>query len=126
MLDPFADLREIDLDEISVRRGQRHMTVVVDLRSGRLVWAGAGRDRATVERFLDLLGPEGCEKLELVSCDDADRVTVAERCPNADICLEAFHLFKAATVELDEIRREVWNQARLAGTFVQTSRGCAR
>ncbi len=65
MLDPFADLREIGFDEISVRRGQRYMTVVVDHRSGRLVWAGAGRDRATVERFLDLLGPEGCEKLEL-------------------------------------------------------------
>ncbi len=117
MLDPFADLREIGFDEISVRRGQRYMTVVVDHRSGRLVWAGAGRDRATVERFLDLLGPEGCEKLELVSCDDADWVTVpvAERCPNADICLDAFHVVKAATDALDEVRREVWNHARRAG-----------
>ena len=98
MLDPFADLREIGFDEISVRSGQRYITVVVDHRSGRLVWAGVGRDRATVERFLDLLGPEGCEKLELVSCDDADWVTVpvAERCPNADICLDAFHVVKAA------------------------------
>ena len=34
MLDPFADLREIGFDEISVRRGQRYMTVVVDHRWG--------------------------------------------------------------------------------------------
>jgi len=109
MLDPFADLREIGFDEISVRRGQRYMTVVVDHRSGRLIWAAAGRDQATVKRFLDLLGAEGCARLELVSCDDADWVTVpvAERCPNADICLDAFHVVKAATDALDEIRREV-------------------
>jgi transposase len=117
MLDPFGDLREIGFDEISVRRGQRYMTVVVDHRSGRLIWAAAGRDQATVKRFLDLLGQEGCEKLELVSCDDADWVTVpvAERCPNADICLDAFHVVKAATDAVDEVRREVWNEARRAG-----------
>jgi transposase len=116
-VDPFADLREIGFDEISVRRGQRYMVVVVDHRTGRLIWAGAGRDRKTVERFLDLLGPERCEQLELVSCDDADWVTVpvAERCPNADICLDAFHVVRAATDALDEVRREVWNQARRSG-----------
>ena len=119
LLDPLSDLREIGFDEISVRRGQRYMTVVVDHRTGRLIWAGAGRDRATVERFLELLGPEGCAKLELVSCDDADWVTmpVAERCPNADICLDAFHVVKAATEALDEVRREVWNQARRDGNM---------
>jgi transposase len=100
-----------------VRKGQRYLTIVVDHRTGRLVWAHAGRDRKTVEKFLDLLGNERCEQIELVSCDDADWITrpVAERCPNATVCLDPFHIVKAATDALDEIRREVWNEARRAG-----------
>ena len=79
--------------------------------------AAPGRDRKTVEKFLDLLGAERCEQIELVSCDDAEWITrpVAERCPNAVICLDPFHIVKAATDALDEIRREVWNEARRTG-----------
>jgi hypothetical protein len=37
---------------------------------------------------------------------------VGERCPNATLCLEAFHICKWASAALDEVRREVWNAAR--------------
>jgi len=52
-----------------------------------------------------------------VSCDDADWITlpVSERCPNAAICLDPWHIVKAATDALDEIRRAVWNEARRSG-----------
>jgi transposase len=115
--DLYANLKRLGFDEISVRKGQRYLTVVVDHHTGRLVWAHAGRDRKTVEKFLDLLGKDRCEQIELVSCDDAEWITrpVSERCPNAIICLDPFHIVKAATDALDEIRREVWNEARKAG-----------
>ena len=47
----------------------------------------------------------------------ADWITrpMAEHCPNAEVCLDAFHVVKLATDALDEIRREVWNEARRAG-----------
>ena len=54
--DLLAGLRRVGIDEISVRKGQRYLTVVVDHDTGRLVWAAPGRDKATVEKFLDLLG----------------------------------------------------------------------
>ncbi|MCA1701594.1 MAG: ISL3 family transposase, partial [Actinobacteria bacterium] len=115
--DLLADLRRLGFDEISVRKGQSYLTVVVDHHTGRLVWAAPGRDRKTVEKFLDLLGEERCARVELVSCDMADWITrpVAERCPNATVCLDPFHVVKLATDALDEIRREVWNAARKAG-----------
>ena len=115
--DLLADVRRLGFDEISVRKGHRYLTVVVDHHSGRLLWAHPGRDRRTVEKFLDLLGTERCQRIELVSCDDAEWITrpIAERCPNAVICLDPFHIVKAATDALDEIRREVWNEARKAG-----------
>ena len=44
-----------------------------------------------------------------------DHRPVAERCPNANVCFDPFHIVKLATDALDEIRREVWNEARRAG-----------
>jgi transposase len=108
--DLLSDLRRLGFDEISVRKGQSYLTVVVDHHSGRLVWAAPGRDRKTVEKFLDLLGEERCARVELVSCDMAEWITrpISERCPNAEVCLDPWHVVKLATDALDEIRREVW------------------
>jgi transposase len=94
--DMLAGLHRIGFDEISVRKGQSYLTVVVDHHSGRLVWAAPGRDRKTVEKFLDLLGPQRCAQIELVSCDMASWIMspVAERCPNAEVCLDPFHVIK--------------------------------
>jgi transposase len=115
--DLFSGLTRIGVDEISIRKGQRYLTVVVDHDTGRLVWAAPGRDRKTVERFLDLLGKQRCHQLKLVSCDMAPWITgpIAERCPNASVCYDPFHLVALATDALDEIRREVWNDARRQG-----------
>jgi transposase len=115
--DLLAGLARLGFDEISIRKGQRYLTVVVDHDTGRLVWAAPGRDRTTVERFLELLGAERCQQIKLVSCDMAEWITrpVGERCPNAVVCLDPFHVTKLATDALDEIRREVWNRARRAG-----------
>jgi transposase len=40
---------------------------------------------------------------------------VSERCPNATVCLDSFHIVKAATDALDKVRREVCNEARRQG-----------
>ena len=116
-VDLLAGLRRIGIDEISHRVGQRYLTVVVDHDSGRLVWAAAGRDRKTVEAFLDELGEERCKQLELVSCDMAAWIAgpVAERLPDAVRCVDPFHVIALATDALDDVRREVWNEARRAG-----------
>jgi len=115
--DLFAGLQRIGVDEISIRKGQRYLTVVVDHDSGRLVWAGPGRDKGSVLKFLDLLGKDRCHQIKLVSCDMAPWITIpiGERCPNANVCYDPFHLIKLSTDALDEIRREVWNDARRAG-----------
>ncbi len=115
--DLFAGLKRIGIDDFSYRKGHRYLTVVVDHDTGRLVWAAPGRDRKTVEKFLDLLGMQRCEQIELVSCDMAEAIAgaVADRCPNAIRCVDPFHVIQLATDALDEIRREVWNHARRAG-----------
>ena len=38
-----------------------------------------------------------------------------ERCPTATLCLDPYHVVALASSALDEVRREVWQQARRAG-----------
>jgi transposase len=40
---------------------------------------------------------------------------VRQRCPNAVVCIDPFHVIQLATDALDVVRRQVWNDARRAG-----------
>lgn len=113
-VDRLGGLRRIGIDEISYKRGHRYLTVVVDHDSGRLVWAAAGRDEATLRGFFDLLGPERCAQITHVSADAAEWIAkvVTERCPNAVRCADPFHVVAWATDALDVVRREAWNTAK--------------
>lgn len=115
--DRLADLSRIGIDEISYKRGHKYLTVVVDHDTGVLLWAHPGRDQKTLEKFFDKLGAERCAKITLVSADAAEWIAnvVADRCKNAELCMDPFHVVQWATKALDEIRREVWNAARRDG-----------
>ena len=115
--DRLAGLRRIGIDEISYRKGQRYLLCVVDHDTGRLVWAGKGRNAETLRRFFDLLGQDRSAQLSHVSSDGAEWIhsVVGERAPAAVLCLDAFHVVAWATAALDAVRRGMWNQLRTAG-----------
>jgi transposase len=118
--DLFAGLKRIGVDEISIRKGQRYLTVVVDHDSGRLVWAHPGHERATVRAFFDALEASGqgrCAQITHVSADGAEWIAdvVSDRCPDAIRCADPFHVVGWATEALDAVRREAWSNARRVG-----------
>ena len=119
--DLLDGLRRIGIDEISYRRGQRYLIVVVDHDTGRLVWAANGRDEATLTRFFEALGKERCAQITHVSADAASWISnvVAKHCQNAVRCMDPFHVIAWATDALDEVRRQVWNAARDQGQHAQ-------
>ena len=125
--DRFANLRRIGIDEISYKKGHRYLTVVVDHDTRRLIWAAPGRDKATLSEFFELLGPERCAAITHVSADAADWIAsvVAQYCPAAVQCADAFHVVSWATEALDEVRRQVWNTAR-ARASTEPGRGRGR
>ena len=113
-VDRLDGLRRIGIDEVSYKRGHRYITVVVCHDTGRLVWAAEGKDKATLRRFFDELGETRSAQITHVSADQAEWIAavVAERCPDAVLCADPFHIVAWGTEALDEERRRAWNQAR--------------
>jgi len=127
--DPLDGLRRIGIDEIAYKKGHRYLIVIVDHDSGALIWAAPGRDKATLGRFFDALGESRAAKLTEVSADGAEWIAtvVASRCVNARLAMDAFHVVAWATDALDEVRRDVWNQARRDGgdkALAERLKGC--
>ena len=104
--DLLAGLTRIGIDEISYRKGQRYLTVVVDHVTGRLVWAKEGRNQDTLGSFFDELGEQRAKLLTHVSCDGAEWIhaVVRARAPKAIICLDPFHVVMWALKALDKVR----------------------
>ena len=90
---------EDTVDEISVRKGQRYLTVVVDHDTGRLVWAHPAATSKTVEKFLDLLGKDRCEQIQFVSCDGRldHRPGLASAARTPSICPDPYRAPRGAT-----------------------------
>lgn len=104
--DLLAGLTRIGIDEIAYRKGHRYLTCVIDHTTGRLVWAAEGRNQDTLGRFFDQLGAERCAALTHVSCDGAEWIhtVIAERAPQALICLDPFHVVAWTLKALDKVR----------------------
>lgn len=115
-VDLLAGLRRIGIDEISYRRGRLFLTVVIDHDTGRLVWAGVGQSKATLQRFFDALGAQRCAQVSHVSADSAKYIadSVAANCPTAVQVADPFHVVKWANDALGEVRLQAWRDARRA------------
>lgn len=123
-VDLLDGLVAIAIDEVKYKKGHRYLTVVCDHVTGRVIWAAKGRSKATVGKFFDALDAGETDparkrstKLNFVTCDGAEwiRTVVADRAPDAIMCLDTFHVIGWATTALDEVRREQWNVLRRTG-----------
>jgi transposase len=127
--DGLDGLRRIGVDEIAYKRNYKYVTIVVDHDTGTLVWADEGRDKATMRRFFDRLGPDRAALITHVSADGADNMheVIVERCPQAVVCADPFHVVGWANTALARVRVDAWTKARaLARTEPAPLSGWAR
>lgn len=115
----LAGVRRLLIDEFAIQKGHRYATVVVDADRKRVLWVTRGRDRAALCGFFDILGEQGCSGIEAVAMDmsGAYGEEVRDRCPNAEIVYDLFHVVaKYGREVIDRVRvDETNNIARAAG-----------
>jgi transposase len=110
----LAALRQIGIDQVSYRKGQRYLLCLVCPDTGRIVWAQPGKSRAVRHSVFDQLGEQGCSRLEAVSCDlqGAWGEVLRRRAPNALVCADPVQVVKLAGEALDALGRQDWQRLR--------------
>jgi transposase len=101
-------LRQIAIDEISIGRGHRYVTVVLDLDSGAVMFVGEGRSAAALEPFWKRLRSSRA-KVRAVATDmsPAYILAVHDNLPKAVHVFDRFHVMKLFNDRLADLRREV-------------------
>ena len=106
---------KLAMDEFAIQKGHRYATVVIDPTCKRVLWVGRGRSRDDVRPFFELLGPEGCRRIEAVAMDmnAAYDLEVRQHCPNAEVVYDLFHVVaKYGREVVDRVRVDEANAVR--------------
>ena len=110
----FDGLVNIGVDETSYRKGHKYITVVVNHDNGKVIWIHEGHGKGVFTRFFKLLTKEQRTSIRLVSGDGAKwiQTCIDEFCPNAERCIDPFHVVQWGMEALDKVRTAAWNDAR--------------
>lgn len=90
----FDGLENIGIDETSYKKGHKYITVVVNHDTNSVVWCSKGFGKTVLTQFFERLTPEQRASIRCVSADGARRIAecVEEFCPNAERCVDPFHV----------------------------------
>jgi transposase len=103
----YDGLRLLAVDEVAIHKGHTYLTTVLDLETGRIVWAGKGRTEATLASFFAELTPEQRKSIEAVASDMASgfRNAVEKACPHAAQVYDLFHVVAKYSREVVDVVR---------------------
>jgi len=107
----LADLKQIAIDEISIGKRHRYLTIVLDLESGAVVFIGDGRGSDSLEPFWKKL-KRAKANIEAVAIDMSPAYfhAVRSHLPAAVIVFDHFHIIKLFNDKLSELRRRIYNE----------------
>lgn len=89
-------------------RDDLFFTVIVDIRTHKVIWVSQSRRQEALDQFFELLGSEACKDIKVVATDQHDGYTAAveKYCPQAVVVLDRFHLVKNFNDALNEDRKD--------------------
>jgi transposase len=105
-------LQQIAIDEISTGKGHRYVTIVLDLKTGAVVYVGEGKGGDSLLEFWKRLRASGA-KIEAVATDMSPAYidAVTGHLPQATLVFDRFHVLKLYNDKLSNLRRELYREA---------------
>jgi len=109
----LKDLRRIAIDEISIRKGHRYLTVVLDMTKGTIVYAGDGKGADALDSFWKKV-KRAKAKIEAVAMDMSPAYisAVSTHLQKATIVFDHFHVIKLFNDKLSGLRRDLYREAK--------------
>ncbi len=101
-------LRILAVDEISIRKGHRYLTVVLDYLSGRVVFVGKDRKAKTLANFFSQMSPEQRDGIKAVVMDMWDPFikAVKKNCrmlKSSSICFMWWPILTASSIRSETV-----------------------
>jgi len=109
----LKDLQMIAIDEISIRKGHRYLTIVLDMISGAVIFVGNGKGSDALDPFWKKV-KRAKAKIEAVAMDMSPAYisAVLERLPKATIVFDHFHVIKLFNDKLSDLRRDLYKETK--------------
>jgi len=109
----LSKLKYIAIDEISTRKGHKYVTLVLDLKSGAVVFVGDGKGADALEPFWKRLKASRA-KLKAISIDMGPAYISAalENQKGVPLIFDRFHVVKLMNDKLANIRRELHRELK--------------
>jgi transposase len=104
-------LRQIAIDEISIGRGHRYLTIVLDLENGVVVHVGQGKGGDALKDFWTRLRRSRA-KIEAVATDMSPAYieAVTTHLSSAALVFDRFHVIKLYNDKLSDLRRAMYRE----------------
>src|SRR6056297_3018906 len=105
----------IAIDEISVGKYHKYMTVVLDFITGRVIWCGKDRKAETLDEFFKDMPQKDLLNIKAVTMDMWDPYikSIKKWCPHAVIVFDKFHIIAKFNKVIDQVRRSEQNRKDL-------------
>ena len=112
------EVSQIAVDEVYARgkkqlkegetRDDLFLTVIVDLKTRKVIWVSQSRRKEALDQFFEILGKEACSQIKVVATDQHEGygASVREYCPNAVQVWDRFHLVQRFNEALNEDRKD--------------------
>lgn len=115
----FKHLKQIAIDEISIGKGHRYLTIVLCLETGAVVFVGDGKGADALAPFFKRLSRSKA-KIEAVAIDMSPAYigAVMENLPAATVVFDHFHIIKLFNDRLSNLRRRLYHEADILGKKV--------
>lgn len=112
----LGKLKQIAIDEICIGKGQRYLTVVLNLLSGVVVFVGDGKGAKALEPFWKRLHRSHA-KVEAVAIDMSAAYISAVRnnLKGAVLVFDHFHVVKLMNEKLSDLRRQLFHELTAKG-----------
>ena len=104
-------LKLIAIDEIAIKKGHKYLTVVLDLKTGAVVFVGDGKGADSLEPFWKRLNRYKTN-IETVAIDMSPAYisAIQSNLPRAAIVFDHFHVIKLYNDKLSKLRRKLYKQ----------------
>jgi transposase len=107
----LKNVRRIAIDEISVLKGHRYLTVVLDMETGAVIFVGDGKGGDALDPFWKKLRRSRARvKAVAMDMSPAYISAVLKHLPKATIVFDHFHVIKLFNDKLSDLRRDLYRE----------------